>query len=353
VQQALATIESLQEEWSDLADRVDAPPFLHPGWIAAWCHEFAGRQVSVLAVRRDGRLVGLVPFLEVPTGIVAPTNWHTPRFGLLAEDAEARRELCRLLVERARHRLDVCFLYGGSDELRDLRAAAAEAGHRVQTRTCQRSPFVEVDGDWDAYEERVPSKRLREVRRRRRKLSAQGAVTIDFARPGADDLDDLLGDGFSVGGSGWKNERGTAILSSPETRSFYTEVAGWAAARGWLTLAFLRVDGRPAAFDMCLEAHGRIYVLKGGYDTELRSFAPRTILLYESLRRAFASGARSYEFLGADEKYKLPWATGTRDCIRLQSFPQSLTGVTSYVAFRFGRPAAKRALELRRRLGSS
>ena len=347
---AVATIESLQEEWSDLADRVDAPPFLHPGWIAAWCHEFADRQVSVLAVRRDGRLVGLVPFLEAPTGTVAPTNWHTPRFGVLAEDDEARRELCRLLVDRARHRLDVCFLYAGSDELRDLHAAAAEAGHRVQTRTAQRSPYVEVDGDWDGYEQRVPSKRLREVRRRRRKLSQQGEVTIDFMQPSLHEVDGLLLEGFSVEGSGWKDERGTAILSSPSTRSFYTEVAGWAAARGWLTLAFLRVDGRVAAFDMCLEAHGRIYVLKGGYDTRLRSFAPRTILLHESLRRAFASGARSYEFLGADEEYKLPWATGTHDCIRLQSFPQSVTGVTSYVAFRFGRPAAKRALELGRRL---
>src|SRR4051794_35207752 len=118
MEQALATVDSVQEEWAALADRVEAPPFLHPGWIAAWCDEFAGRTVSVLALRDGDRLTGLVPFVDDPTGTKSPTNWHTPRFGLLAEDDSARRELCRLLVERARHRLDVCFLYSGSEDER-------------------------------------------------------------------------------------------------------------------------------------------------------------------------------------------------------------------------------------------
>jgi CelD/BcsL family acetyltransferase involved in cellulose biosynthesis len=346
VEQALTTVDALQEEWADLADRVEAPPFLHPGWIAAWCDEFTGRTVSVLAVRRSGRLAGLVPFVEETTGTVSPTNWHTPRFGLLAEDLSARRELCRLLVERARHRLDVCFLYSGSGDMEELRAASAEAGHRVQVRVTQRSPFVDVDGSFADYEKRVPAKRLREVRRRRRKLEARGEVSVSFVQPSADDLPSLLEEGFRVEGSGWKSEQGTAILSSRTTASFYTEVARWAASRGWLTLAFLRLDGRVAAFDMCLEAYGRVYVLKGGFDTELRSFGPRTILLHDSLRRAFDSGLRSYEFLGADDDYKLPWATGMRDCLRLQAFPQSATGMAGYLAYRFARPAAKRAVAL-------
>src|SRR3954468_22620170 len=146
MEQAVETIGSLREEWEALADSLSAPPFLHPGWIAAWCADFASRSPSVLALRRDGRLAGLVPFVEDPTGTRSPTNWHTPRFGLLAEDEGARRELCRLLVDRARRRLDVCFLYSGSHDVRDLRDAARDAGHRLQIRTCQRSPYVEIDG---------------------------------------------------------------------------------------------------------------------------------------------------------------------------------------------------------------
>lgn len=342
--------DSLTREWDELCDRVEAPPFLYPGWIGAWADAFGGERLAVIAVRREGRLVGVAPFLDRSTGTLSPTNWHTPRFGFVAEDDFTRAELARLLVQRAKHRLDVCFLYAGTGDVRALRAAAAGAAHRTHVWTTQRSPFVEIEGDFGTYERSVGSKRLRELRRRRRKLEAVGEVTVEFVSPGPHDLGSLLDDGFRVEGSDWKSEQGTAILSRPETARFYTEVARWAATRGWLSLAFLRVDGRCAAFDLCLEAHGRVYVLKGGFDTELRQFAPRTILLHASLERAFGAGLRSYEFLGADDDYKLPWATGMRECKRLQVFPGSATGVAGYLAWRYGRPAAKRALALRERL---
>jgi CelD/BcsL family acetyltransferase involved in cellulose biosynthesis len=337
-------------EWSELADRTQAPPFLHPGWMAAWAGAFGGARVSVLTLRREGRLVAAVPFTRTAGATVAPTNWHTPQFGLLAEDVAARRDLARLLVERTRHRLDVAFLPSGSDDVRELEAVSRAAGHRTQVRTMQRSPYVQTDGNWEAYQARLGSRRLRELRRRHRRLESEGSVAVEFARPTSGDrLEGLLSEGFAVEGSGWKTEQGTAILSRPETLRFYSDVARWAASRGWLVLAFLRVDGRPAAFDLCLEAYGRICVLKGGFDPAFRAFAPRTILLRASLERAFAEPLRSYEFLGADEPYKLPWSTGVREFQRVQAFPPSPTGTAGYLAWRFGRPAAKRALALRAR----
>jgi len=323
-------------------------PFAHPGWIATWADAFAGRRLSVLGVRREGRLVGIAPFLARATGVVSPTNWHTPHFGLAAVDAQARDELAAGLVDRARHRLDISFLDDGSDDLRAFRDAAEAAGRLVLVRTIQRSRYVEVEGDWEDYRRRIGSKALRELRRRRRRLEAEGRVRVDFGKPG-ERLEELLEDGFAVEGSGWKNERGTAIVSRPETRRFYTDVARWAAKQGWLVLAFVRVDGRVAAFDLCLECDGRTYVLKGGYDPAFRAFAPRTILLHDSLERAFGRGARSYEFLGADEEYKRRWATGAHERQRLQAFPRTATGLAGYAAWTLGRSVGRRALALRGR----
>jgi CelD/BcsL family acetyltransferase involved in cellulose biosynthesis len=339
----------LYGEWGELAEGVAESPFAHPGWVATWADAFAGRRLSVLGVRRDGRLVGIVPFLARRTGIVSPTNWHTPRFGLVAVDAQAREELAAGLVGRARHRLDISFLDARSDDLRAVRDAAESAGRKVVVRPIQRSLYVDVDGDWDGYESQIGSKPLRELRRRRRRLDDEGRVTVDFANPDHERLDALLAEGFAVEGSGWKDEQGTAIVSKPETHGFYTDIARWAAERGWLTLAFLRVEGRAVAFDLCLECGGRTYVLKGGYDPAFRAFAPRTILLHDSLERAFARGARSYEFLGADEDYKRRWATGAHEYARLQAFPRTATGLAGYAAWTAGRSAGKRALALRDR----
>ena len=338
----------LYREWSELAERAAGSPFAHPGWIATWADAFAGRRLSVLGVRREGRLVGVAPFLACPTGIVSPTNWHTPQFGLVATDACARDELAAELVARAWHRLDISFLDAGSDDLRAVRDAAAGKGRIVVRRAIQRSLYVAADGDWDGYRRRIGSKALRELRRRRRRLEAEGKVTVDFVTPGARP-DGLLEEGFAVEGSGWKNERGTAIASQPETHRFYTDIARWAAKRGWLLLSFLRVNGRVAAFDLCLECGGRTYVLKGGYDPAFRAFAPRTILLHDSLERVFARGGRSYEFLGADEDYKRRWATGARERLRLQVFPRTAAGLAGYAAWTVGRSAGKRAVALRDR----
>jgi len=342
----------LYAEWAALAERCAASPFCHPGWIATWADTFAAGRLSVIGVRRDGRLVGVAPYISRATAVCSPTNWHTPVFGLVAADSRARDELADHLVEAASPRLDLSFLDDGSDDLRALRGAGSRAGRLVLVRTMQCSPYVEVDGDWDGYLRNVGSKPLRELRRRRRRLEDEGRLVVEFVRPEADRLDDLLDEGFAVEGSGWKNDRGTAIVSRPETRRFYTDIARWAAREGWLMLAFLRVGGRAAAFDLCLEAGGRTYVLKGGYDPVFRTFAPRTILLHDSLERSFALGMGSYEFLGADEDYKRRWATGKRDRRRLQLFARTPAGLAGYVAWTAGRSVGKRALAIRDRVAT-
>src|SRR4051794_32874890 len=51
---------ALADEWTALAERAGAPPFAHPGWFEAWYEAF-GHRPQVLAVRRFGELVGVLP----------------------------------------------------------------------------------------------------------------------------------------------------------------------------------------------------------------------------------------------------------------------------------------------------
>jgi CelD/BcsL family acetyltransferase involved in cellulose biosynthesis len=202
-----------------------------------------------------------------------------------------------------------------------------------------RQPFVDVSGDWSAYEERLARKQRKELRRVRRRLEDEGEVSVQFER-GIEALDE----GLAIEGSGWKSSRGTAIASQPQAERFYREVARWAAARDWLVLAFLRLDGRALAFDLCLEAGGAQYVLKGGFDPSYRRFSPGALLTNDSLARAFESDLRSYEFLGADDPYKLAWSDGVRERVRLQAFRRTPAGMVERLAWTHGRRLAKRAL---------
>jgi CelD/BcsL family acetyltransferase involved in cellulose biosynthesis len=341
-------LAAISPEWDDLADRLHAAPWFRPGWFEAWLQAFGGGTPQIAAVRRDGRLAGLAPMLSRAGVLRSPTNWHTPEFGLLAEDAESRDELARVLFQRRPRRVSLGFLDPDHSGLAESRRAAATSRYRVLVRTLQRSPFVPIRGSFEEYLERLGNKRSKELRRHRRQLEELGAVTF-AVEDGRDGLDELLREGFRVEASGWKGTHGTAIQSRPETLRFYTDIARWAAQRGWLRLGFLRLGEEAIAFELMLEAEGILYDVKPGYDEGYRRYSPGHLLNWGIIEYAFSSGARSYEFLGADEPGKLVWASDLRERVLFQAFAPSVPGVLDWAAFAVARPAVKRVLARVRR----
>jgi CelD/BcsL family acetyltransferase involved in cellulose biosynthesis len=219
-------------------------------------------------------------------------------------------------------------------------------------RTLLHSPYLELTSDWAEYEAGLPSALKSEVRRRRRRLAERGELAFDVTN-GEGDLETLLDEGFAVEGSGWKHDQRTAIESSPRTSRFYRRLAHAAARRGSLRLAFLRLNGRCAAFALGLEEDNVYYMLKSGYDPALRQLGPGIVLRYELVSRAFAKGLTRYEFLGADEPWKRVFAQGTRERVELRAFPRSTRGFFEWSAAGHARPLARRLGlgRLRRRRG--
>jgi CelD/BcsL family acetyltransferase involved in cellulose biosynthesis len=343
---SLAGLEALSPEWEALAERLQAPPFFRPGWIAAWWRAFGRGRLEIRTERRteDGGLAALFPVSRGRGACASPTNWRSPEFGLLAESASAARRLCASLLGERPRRVSLAFLPPDQAEL--VRAEAVARGLRVIQRTLQHSPFVPVAGDWESYRQHLNKGFRDDLERTRRRLAERGAVTFEVSAASEHEL--LLEEGLAVEASGWKGARGSAIRSSPPDRLFYTEVARWAAARGWLRLAFLRLDGRALAFDFSLEHAGVHYLLKTGYDPAFRELGPGRLLREHMLARAFHERLRSYELLGAAEPWKLRWTSATRPRELVQAFRTSPLGLLDWSLFRHGRPLAKRIRDLAR-----
>ena len=339
-------LEGLSPEWEGLAERLQAPPFLRPGWIAAWWRAFGRGRLEIRSERRpeDGGLAALLPVSREGGVCASPTNWRSPEFGLLAESSAAARRLCAALLGERSRRVSLAFIPPDQADL--VRAEAVARGQRVIQRTLQRSPFVPIAGDWESYRGRLSKGFRDDLERTRRRLGERGEVTFEIAS--ASGYAELLEEGLAVEASGWKGARGTAIRSSPQDRLFYTEVARWAAARGWLRLAFLRLDGRALAFDFCLEHAGVHYLIKTGYDAAFRELGPGRLLREEMLARAFRERLRSYELLGAAEPWKLRWTSATRARELVQAFRPSPLGLLDWSLFQHGRPLAKRIRDLAR-----
>jgi CelD/BcsL family acetyltransferase involved in cellulose biosynthesis len=323
--------ERIAAEWDELAARARTVPFVRPGWISAWWDAFGRGALHILTLRRGGRLVGVLPCRGDHGSLSSPTNDQTPQFGIVAEDAEAAGELASAALDRASRRLTLAFVDAAGWDVAALRDAAEARSYRVRARPVVRPPYLVLDGDWTDFESRLAGRFLRDLRRRRRRLEDEGVVTFEVA-DGGERLEGLLEEGFRVETSGWKAAQHTAIVSRPETRRFFTEIARWASERGWLRLAFLRLDGRALAFQLGLEEGGAYYFLKGGYDSEFHRYAPGKLLVHEMLERAFASRLERFEFLGQPEPWKLEWTQETHVLLIVDAFAPSLPGRAEWAA---------------------
>jgi CelD/BcsL family acetyltransferase involved in cellulose biosynthesis len=338
------TPAELTDQWDQLIDRSPDPcPWLRPGWIGAWWRAFGRGQLVVTTLRRGDRLAAIAPFARVGRSLVSPANYHTPAFDLVGEDADAVAELAHQLLADRPTRLRARFVTRRGPAALALRTAARTAGYRLVERTVERSPYVDTAVGWRAYQDGLDGKLRRELRRRQRRLADEGRVEVTVA-DGRHDLDDRLDEMFRVEGLAWKAREGTAIASDGPTTGFYQDVAGWAAARGTLRLASLELDGRALAVDFAIEEGGRHYLLKTGYDPAVRQLAPGLLLRVAMLERAFASGLRSYEFLGTDEPWKLAWTTSVRERDELQAFRSSPAGLVGWATATYAKPLVVRAL---------
>ncbi len=328
----------LAEEWDALADRAGAPPWARPGWVAAWWSAFGNGELDLLTVEAgDGGLAGVLPVARRRGRVEALVNWHSPEAPLVGDASTLG---VKLFGEGPRSAM---LRYLPEAALGDIRAAAHDSRYRLLERVGERSPYVDVSGSFEDYLGRLDRHHVKETARRRRRLEGEG--TVEFAvEDGRERLDELLAEGWPVEASGWKRETGTAIDSRPDTLAFYTEIARWAAGRGILRLAFLRLDGRAIAFEFALEDVGVYAILKGGFDVELRKFGPGGLITHDQLKRAFDLGLSRYEFLGTDEPYKTVWTPAVHERRVLQAFAPTPLGLAERAAYTYGRPLAKKLL---------
>ncbi|MEX2108323.1 MAG: GNAT family N-acetyltransferase [Solirubrobacterales bacterium] len=323
----LAGDNSFASEWDALADRAGGPPFLRPGWVAAWIGVFGDGDLHTVEVRRQGELVAILPMLRHRDRLIAPTNWHTPGFAPLAVDSEAREALFECLFAEPSACIDLNLLDVTSVSSDALANAARKSQRLVLARTVAQAPLIDAQGDFGDYERRLSRNRRKGLRRHRRRLEEIGEVRFRV-HDGQGDRDRLLAQMYAIEASGWKGDRGTAIASQPDTQRFYTTVASWAATRGWLRLAFLYLDDRPIASDYALVQGGAWYSLKAGYDEEFSSFGPGALLLRDELVHCFNDPeVTKFELLGHNDSFKAGWADRLVERHWLRAFSRRPGGV--------------------------
>jgi CelD/BcsL family acetyltransferase involved in cellulose biosynthesis len=316
-------LADLEAPWRALLDAAHpGAPFRSYPWLSSWWSLASPKgEAHILVARNDSEVVGILPLYAAPAsfggrrlrffgdGIVG-----SDYLGVIARPADAdrcaRAFATHLLSRGAELELD------DLDAGDPLVAAVAEAeGAAIAPRYL--CPFVTTRGDFDDYLEALPDGIGAQWHRRRKWLEKRAGHRIEvLATP--DEIARGLDALFELHRRRWALEGGSDAIDGPTVEAFHRAAGRGMAEAGWARIYLLHVEGAPRAALYGFRHADRFAFYQAGHDPEWRPRSVGTVLLGEVIRRCFAEQLAEFDFLRGSEPYKLRWATGHRETVRLQ-----------------------------------
>ena len=290
---------SLAAEWSELARRRARPSiFLTPDWIAvARAHDARAQLtlaigetgVAALALEDDRTLTFAGGELTDEQDVVASAPHAADvaeRFATWIADEDIAHAVFSYIPE------DV-------STATTLALVLERRGYTVHVERQVTSPRVPLQGDFDAYLGRLTKKERHELRRKMRRLEAGRHVSFRTAE-GAD-IGIALDRFFALHRS---SRGGKATFMTAANERLFRDLADALAARGWLRLGMLDVDGATAAVLYAFAYGGTLALYNAAYDPSLSSLSVGIVSHVYALRAAIDEGMHTYDLLRGDEPYK-------------------------------------------------
>lgn len=302
-----------REEWNGLATAVGSP-FLSHEWLRAWWTGFGRGEPTCVLVRAPNGTLTAAALCRRGTGsLTSATNPESGDWDVLATEEPARRRAWDAIASVGALRVRLERLSGA--HVGSAASALRSAGYSVTGARGPLSPWRPLPSSRDELLTSISGNARSQFRRRRRDLAREGKLVLRRGA-GARDLDIVL----RLEGSGWKRREGSAVLSDSRSDALYREFAASAAARGWLRLYLLELDGRPIAADLGCAFAGGGFLLKTGFDESYSRFSPGLVLRGEVLQASIDEGLEHYDFLGGPDSYKLRWGTEVRPRLTLWGY---------------------------------
>jgi CelD/BcsL family acetyltransferase involved in cellulose biosynthesis len=314
---------SLRPAWEKLALQ-RGTPMQQPDWAEAFIHEFSHVGAPrVVAVGPLGQPTAIGMFVVRP-GIASPLEALAVReisepWDVLAASTEAADELAAKLAREGRA-VYIPRIPEGSPALAALLAAYRGRG-LVRVAQTDAYPTLALDESWRAPDGKFNAGRRSDFRRARRHAEKHGAVAFEVLSPTPAELPALIEEAWQVEAKGWKGERGSALTKDTGRGEFFRRVAFAAARSGTLRLAFMRIGGKAVAMQLAIEADGRLWLFKIGYDEAYAKASPGQQLMMEVVRWAAAKGLRAVEFLGQREPWTDQWTQQLTRCVSVRAYP--------------------------------
>jgi CelD/BcsL family acetyltransferase involved in cellulose biosynthesis len=147
---------------------------------------------------------------------------------------------------------------------------------------------LDASGDAEQLlQDALGSKKLKELRRQRNRLAEHGAVSFEVARQ-PDEVASAVETFLALEASGWKAQRGTALLQHEGDAAFIRRAARALADTGQCQIVSLRAGATPVAAAILLRHRDRAFYFKLGVDERFAKMSPGVQLTLDLTRHLCA-----------------------------------------------------------------
>ncbi|MFB6452535.1 GNAT family N-acetyltransferase [Bradyrhizobium tunisiense] len=298
----LATIDPGQ--WRALAQRAVEPNgYYLPAWELAVSATARGRTKASALPAFDGssaRLIGLMPVISLwrALKIPLPALVSAHPYGTLCSpliDRDAPIEAAASLLQQARaagaHALVLNDVALDGAAMNALRQVLSRDG--LKPRVLSSYIRASLDAAQDAetlLRDALGAKKLKELRRLRHRLDEHGPVAFDVARR-LDEIGPALETFLRLEASGWKGERGTALVRHAGDATFIRRAVPALAETAQCEIITLRAGTTPIAAGIVLRHQDRAFFFKLGIDERFARYSPGVQLTLDLTRHLCADTA--------------------------------------------------------------
>jgi CelD/BcsL family acetyltransferase involved in cellulose biosynthesis len=288
-------------QWRALAQRAIEPNgYYLPAWelaVSATARDRVGGSALSVCGGTSTRLIGLMPVVSLWQAwkIPLPALVSAHPYGTLCSpliDRDATFETATRLLQRAceagAHALVLRDVALDGAAMASLKEALGRASlkPRVLGSYIRASLDATQDGD-RLLHEALGAKKLKELRRQRHRLAEHGAISFEIARK-VDDIKPALETFLQLEASGWKGQRGTALIQDAGDATFIRRAVPALAETAQCEIVILRAGATSVAAGIVLRHQDRAFFFKLGIDERFAKYSPGVQLTLELTRHLCA-----------------------------------------------------------------
>lgn len=329
----------LEQEWEQLsAQRVDTI-FLSYLWLQEWWHIYgADYQIWTLAARQGGKLIGVMPLIlsralfGIRRLMFMGVGELTPNHLDVITDPEKRDQVFRAFVAHLCQRasvwdvLELDKIPGDSSSMDLLSAALRAEGLSVRTEISATCPYIELPASFEEYLASRGSTTRESYRRVRRKLEKDFPAASYGMAQTPEEVRRVMGALIQLHQARWLQQGFLGSFSNQEFIDFHCTMAQKALRSNMLRLYYLQVNDEIIAVYYCYRIADSVQFYLGGFDERYSKYSPGILINAFAIEQSILEGAKHFDFLEGEERYKQHWMTHSRENLVLRAFRRNGRG---------------------------